>query len=191
MSKSSSSKNLLPDGMKLKGEENYTAQKETIEDIAVVNGLRQYIHKKGKAPEYVDEFDEKADETKLAAWQTWEAGDSSMKIIIKLNVKSTPTQILAGYKSARKIQVTLQTQYKGTGAVLNYNAIKSYTKIKYNNYPNLEHFIIAFKKAIEKLANLDISLPESQHPILFIIALSNTQPIQAEQQQSNSQKELI
>jgi len=38
----------------------------------------------------VDEFDEKADETKLAAWQTWEAGDLSIKIIIKLNVKSTP-----------------------------------------------------------------------------------------------------
>ena len=76
--------------------------KEAIEDIAVANGLRRYIHEKGKAPEYVDEFDEKADETKLAAWLTWEAGDSSMKIIIKLNVKSTPAQMLAGCKSVRK-----------------------------------------------------------------------------------------
>ena len=68
ISKSNSSKNLLPDGMKLKGEENYTAWKEAIEDIAITNGLRRYIHKKGKAPEYMDEFDEKANETKLAAW---------------------------------------------------------------------------------------------------------------------------
>ena len=94
--------------------------------------------------------------------------------------------MLAGYKLVRKIQVTLQTQYKGTRAVLSYNAIKSYTKIKYDNYPNLKHFIIAFKKAIKKLANLNISPPELWHPILFIMALSDVQPIQAEQQQLNS-----
>jgi len=34
--------------MKLKGEKNYIAWKEVIEDIAVVNGLRQYIYKKEK-----------------------------------------------------------------------------------------------------------------------------------------------
>ena len=73
--------------------------------------------------------------------------------------------------------MTLQTQYEGTGAVLNYNAIELYTKIKYNDYPDLEYFIIAFKKAIEKLTNLDISPPKSWHPILFIMALSNAWPI--------------
>ena len=67
MSESSSSKNLLPDDMRLKGEENYTAWKEAIEDITVANGLRRFIHAKGKAPKYVDEFNEKADETTLAA----------------------------------------------------------------------------------------------------------------------------
>ena len=45
----SSSKNLLPDSMKLKREENYTVWKEVIEDIAVVNGLRRFIYKKGKS----------------------------------------------------------------------------------------------------------------------------------------------
>jgi len=90
MSESSSSKNLLPDGIKLKGEENYVAWKEVIEDIAVANRLRRYIHKKGKAPKYVDEFDKKADKTKLVVWLIWEARDSSIKIIIKLNIKSTP-----------------------------------------------------------------------------------------------------
>ena len=85
--------------------------------------------------------------------------------------------MLAGYKLVYKIWVTLQTQYKGTRAVLNYNTIKLYTKIKYNNYPNLKHFIIAFKKAIKKLVNLNISLPESWYLILFIIALFNVWPI--------------
>jgi hypothetical protein len=74
-----------------------------------------------------------------------------MKIIIKLNIKKTPAQMLAGCKSAREMWVTLQTQYKGTGAVLNY------TKIKYEVYPNLEQFIIVFKRAIEKLLNRDKS----------------------------------
>jgi hypothetical protein len=69
--------------------------------------------------------------------------------------------------------MTLQTQYKGTGAVLNYNAIKLYIKIKYNNYSNLKQVIIAFKKAIKKLKNLNISLPELWHLILFIMVLSN------------------
>ncbi len=177
MSESSSSKNLLPNGMKLKGKENYIIWKEAIEDIAVVNGLRQYIHKKGKVPKYVDEFNEKSDETKLAAWLTQEAGDLSMKFIIKFNVKSTPTQMLAGYKSTYEMWETLQTQYKGIKAVLSYNAIESYTKIKYKDYLNLEYFIITFKKAIKKLANLDISLPESWHLILFIMALFNAWPI--------------
>ena len=85
--------------------------------------------------------------------------------------------MLAGYKLVYKIQVTLQTQYKGTRAVLNYNTIKLYIKIKYNNYPNLKHFIIVFKKAIKKLANLDISPLKLWHLILFIIALSDVQPI--------------
>jgi hypothetical protein len=69
--------------------------------------------------------------------------------------------MLASCKSAREIQLTLQTQYKGTGAVLNYNAIESYTKIKHEDYPNLEQFIITFKKAIETLSNLDISPPKA------------------------------
>ena len=94
--------------------------------------------------------------------------------------------MLVECKSVYKIQVTLQTQYKGTGVVFNYNAIKSYINIKYNNYPNFKYFIIAFKKAIKKLVNLNIFLPKLQHSILFIIALSDAQPIQVKQQQLNS-----
>ena len=103
MSESSSSKNLLPDSIKLKGEKNYTAQKEAVEDITIANRLRRYIYKKGKAPEYMDEFNKKANKTKLAVQQIQEAKDLSIKIIIKLNIKSTPIQMLAGCKSVYKI----------------------------------------------------------------------------------------
>ena len=34
--------------------------------------------------------------------------------------------------------MTLQTQYKGIGVILNYNAIELYMKIKYKDYPNLK-----------------------------------------------------
>jgi hypothetical protein len=51
----------------------------------------------------VDKFNKKANKIKLAVWLIWEAGDLSIKIIIKLNIKGTPTQMLAGYKLARKI----------------------------------------------------------------------------------------
>jgi len=40
MGESSSSKNLLLNGMKLKGEENYIIWKEVIEDITIVNRLK-------------------------------------------------------------------------------------------------------------------------------------------------------
>ena len=124
--------------MRLKGEENYTVWKKVIEDIAVMNRLKRYIYKKGKAPKYVDKFNKKTNKIKLAVWLAQEAKDLNIKLIIKLNIKSTPVQILARYKLACKIQVTLQTQYEGIGAVLNYNAIELYIKIKYKDYPNLK-----------------------------------------------------
>ena len=65
----SGSRNQLPESMKLKGEENYVVWKEAIEDMAVVNSLRRFIHEKGRAPLYIDEFDEKVDTAKLAVWQ--------------------------------------------------------------------------------------------------------------------------
>ena len=60
----------MPNGIKPKGEENYVIWKEVIEDIAIANRLRRYIYKKGKAPKYVDEFNEKANKIKLAVWLT-------------------------------------------------------------------------------------------------------------------------
>ena len=53
-------------------------------------------------------------------------------------------------------------------------------KIKYNDYPDLKYFIIAFKKAIKKLVNLNIFPPELWYLILFIIALFNAWPIWVE-----------
>ena len=52
--------------------------------------------------------------------------------------------------------MTLQQQYEGTKVVLNYNTIKEYTRIKYEDYTSLEKFIIAFKKLIKKLVTLNI-----------------------------------
>jgi hypothetical protein len=37
-----------------------------MEDLTVANGLRYFIYKKGKALKYIDKFNEKADEIKLA-----------------------------------------------------------------------------------------------------------------------------
>ena len=69
MSESSNSKNLLSNSIKLKEKENYIIQKKAIEDIAVVNKLKQYIYKKGKASEYIDKFNKKTNKTKLVVQQ--------------------------------------------------------------------------------------------------------------------------
>ena len=86
----------------------------------------------------MDEFNKKTNKTKLVVWLIQEAGDLNIKLIIKFNVKSTPVQMLAGCKLACEMQTTLQTQYKGTGAVFNYNTIELYIKIKYKDYPNFK-----------------------------------------------------
>ena len=51
----------------------------------------------------MDKFNKKANKTKLAVQQIQKARDLSIKIIIKLNIKSTSIQILAGCKSVYKI----------------------------------------------------------------------------------------
>ena len=57
----------------------------------------------------MDKFNKKTNKIKLAVQQIQEARDLNIKIIIKLNIKNTPVQMLTGCKSVYKIQVTLQT----------------------------------------------------------------------------------
>ena len=76
----------------------------------------------------MDKFNKKANKIKLAVQLIWEARDLNIKIIIKLNIKSAPTQMLVKYKLVYKMWVTLQTQYKGTRVVFSYNTIKLYIK---------------------------------------------------------------
>ena len=51
--------------MKLKGEKNFIAWKDAIEDLVIANDLRRYIYGKGRALEYINEFDDKIDADKL------------------------------------------------------------------------------------------------------------------------------
>ena len=57
----------------------------------------------------MDKFNKKANKIKLAVQLIQEAKDLNIKIVIKLNIKSTSVQMLAEYKLIYKIQVTLQT----------------------------------------------------------------------------------
>ena len=86
----SSNKNQLLKSLKLKGKENYVTWKEAIINLASLNNLHYHIHKKGRAPEYVNKFSDKVDSDKLRTWLEWDLGDLSIRIIIKLNVKQTP-----------------------------------------------------------------------------------------------------
>ena len=52
---------ILLGAIKLKGEENWLLQKELIENLAKSNNLRKYIHEKGKAPEFANEFNDDVD----------------------------------------------------------------------------------------------------------------------------------
>ena len=71
--------------LKLKGEENWLVQKEVIESLAQSNILRKYIHVKGRAPEYTNEFNNKVNADKLQKWQEQEQGDARIQLAITLN----------------------------------------------------------------------------------------------------------
>ena len=74
-----------------------------MEDITIINGLRRYIYKKEKVPKYINKFNKKANKIKLIVQLIQEAKNLSIKIIIKLNIKSTFIQMLAKYKLIYKI----------------------------------------------------------------------------------------
>ena len=56
----SSGRYQLPESIRLKGEENYIAWKDALENLAISNDLQKYIYKKGRALPYIDKFDDKA-----------------------------------------------------------------------------------------------------------------------------------
>ena len=62
----SSGKYQLLESMRLKGEENYMAWKDALENLAVSNDLRKYIYEKGRALLYINKFDDKADTDDLS-----------------------------------------------------------------------------------------------------------------------------
>ena len=174
----------LPASMKLKGEENYTIWKDQMLDLATSNQLKKYISEKARKPDFVDVDDEKADAKKLEEWQSWEAGDAHMKLVISYNCQSMPQQVVMGKKTALEMWQALQIQYEGKGYVIKYNAIQKYVMLKYEDFTDLTSFIIAYRKAIEKMATLKISPPDEWHPMMFIAALSSAWPMWAERQRS-------
>ena len=78
-------------------------------DLAKAYSYLRYIYAKAVLPREVDEFED-VDYTQeeLELWQSWEEGDSSMKLLIKINVKETPQSLLIRCKTAREMWMTLQ-----------------------------------------------------------------------------------
>jgi hypothetical protein len=155
-------KTSLPNSMKLKGEENYAVWKTAIVDLANINGCLDYIHPKIKPPKEIDIFkeDEKYEKEELDKWKEWRVGNACMKLIISTNCKEIPQTLITDCQTAKEMWSTLQTHYEGSGTVLKYQALETYTRIRYEDYNSLEQFIVAFKKAIEKLSKLKMVPPE-------------------------------
>jgi hypothetical protein len=150
----------LPASMKLKGEENYTVWKEQMMFLAKSNQLKKFISENAKKPDFVDEDDEKAVGDKLKEWQDWESGDARMMLAISYNCQTTPQQVVMGKKTALEMWQALQIQFEGKGYVIKYNAIQKYVNLRYEDFTDLTSFIIVYRKAIEKMSILKISLPD-------------------------------
>lgn len=176
----------LPKHLHLKGEDNFLVWRTHIINVAKSNNLELYIsqrHQKLK-PKYVDFDDMEASAEEYEAWSNWDKGDAKMKMAITHNCNSTPAGLINNCTTAMEMWLTLQRHYEGSGVVLEYQAITTYTNLRYEDFSSLESFIIAFKKSIEKLQTLKIQPPEKWHPIMFIAALAPAWPMCAERQRS-------
>ncbi len=83
----------LPDGMKLKGEENYQQWKEKIMNIVKSNQLARYINDKCVPPPEIDKFDPKADQDALKLQITFQASNTNIQLAITTNYKAIPAQV--------------------------------------------------------------------------------------------------
>ena len=176
---------LLPSVHRLRGEENFQQWKYDIENIARVHGLRKFYHPKASAsPKVVDEFDEDASSEEIKAYDAWARGDSKMKLCITNNVSSTIAAQLNRLKTAKDMWETLANQYESSGTVLNQQAIAKYIKMDYKEYESMDDFILAFQKSVDMLNTLEISPPESWHPLVFLEAVKDSFPVWAERQRS-------
>jgi hypothetical protein len=74
---------VIPDALKLRGEENYPTWKQTMRDWVEAHDLVKYIHATAIAPEYVDEFaTTPPDPEKLRVWKEWIGGDAKIRMAI-------------------------------------------------------------------------------------------------------------
>lgn len=79
----------------------------------------------------------------------------------------------------------LKSQYKGSGAVLEYSAIQDYVRQSILDFPNLETYINHFQKTCERLVTLDLTDVTKWHPTMFVMGVKDQYPIWAERQRSN------
>ena len=185
MSQESGSTLMLASNLKLKGEQNYQDWKYNIENIARVHGLRNYYHPKAPAPpKFVDEFDDDVTEKDIIAFDNWARGDSKMKLCISNNVSSSIASQINRLSTAKEMWDMLANQYESFGVVLNQQAIARHITIKYSDFSNMDEFIIAFQNAIDTLNRLEISPPDSWHPLIFLEAVKDSFPTWTERQRA-------
>lgn len=128
----------------------------------------------------MDEFDDNASEKEILAYDEWARGDSKMKLCISNKVSTSIASQINSLGTAKEMWDMIANQYESSGIVLNQKAIAKYIKIRYSDFSNIDEFIIAFQNAIDTLNRLDIALPDSWHPLVFLEAVRESFPVWAE-----------
>ena len=74
-----------------------------------------------------------------------------MKLIITFNCLADAKAHISGKATTLEMWQELKREYEGSGTILEYNAILTYTNMKYDSYSTLKAYVLAFKKLIKKL----------------------------------------
>jgi hypothetical protein len=177
----------LPSHLKLTGADNYIEWKHAMFQTFALNGLSHYFDPRFPIPEQVDGYNANVTLEEYNQWRLWTASDTKARLLLYGNINgTTPLTIILGKSSAREMWITLNEHYEGRGVILKYDTIKAWVNMRYDDYTDLENFIISYKLCIERLVTLDIAPPILWRTVRFIMLLKPEFPIWYERVMSNA-----
>ena len=170
----------LASNLKLRGEENYSLWKRSIENLAIMHDLQDHYHPKApKPPKQIDVYGKEANSDEIVKFKEWQRKDARMKLIITGNLSISLASQVENLDTARAMWEALQNQLEGSGIVLYIQASSKFSSMKCSDYSNLDEFIFSYKQTMELLAQFKMNVREADAVIFFVEKVKDDYPVWA------------
>ncbi|KIN07862.1 hypothetical protein OIDMADRAFT_22713 [Oidiodendron maius Zn] len=164
---------------RLMGEENYAVWKKDMMTIVTASGLDKFLVEDPTKPKEI-ENDKNATDEEVRAWRLWKMGDAKTRLELSHNMTSGTWELIQFEETALNCWTALETHYEWKSNSAKFKAVSDFVGMKFDHYPSLDKFIAAFRRATERLNDLDIAPPKDWYSFVFISCLSNAFPTWAD-----------